>query len=112
MQKLSNLTESETVLSNKITRNKIVPSFKDSPRKPLRRRGDLIQYFPVCFRKWWWCQNSDCYGRNTGLDFKACTWLRDFLPIVPKIAVRQTVGGRGAAEGNSNSCKPFSPNST
>ena len=42
MQKLSNLTE--TVLSNKITRNKIVPSFKDSPRKPLRRRGDLIQY--------------------------------------------------------------------
>ena len=28
----------ETVLSNKISRNKIVPSFKDSPRKPLRRR--------------------------------------------------------------------------
>ena len=45
----------------------------------------------------------------TGLDFKACTWLRDFLPIFPKIAVRQTVGGRGVAEGNSKLCKPFSP---
>ena len=32
-----------------------------------------------------------------------------FLPIVPKIAVRQTVGGLGAAEGNSKPCKPFSP---
>ena len=29
---------SETVLSNKITRNRIVLSFKDSPRKPLGRR--------------------------------------------------------------------------
>ena len=46
---------------------------------------------------------------NTGLDYKACTWLRDFLPIFPKIAVRQTVGGRGAADGNSKPCKPFSP---
>ena len=45
----------------------------------------------------------------TGLDFKACTWLSDFLPIFPKIAVRQTVGGRGAVEGNSRPCKPFSP---
>ena len=44
---------------------------------------------------------------NTGLDYKACTWLRDFLPIFPKIAVRQTVVGRGAAEGNSKPCKPF-----
>ena len=33
---LSNLTE--TVLSNKIIRNRIVQSFKDSPRKPLGRR--------------------------------------------------------------------------
>ena len=31
------------------------------------------------------------------LDFRACTWLRDFLQMFPKIAVRQTVGGRGAA---------------
>ena len=46
---------------------------------------------------------------GTGLDYKSCTWLRDFLPIFPKIAVRQTVGGRGAAEGNSKPCKPFSP---
>ena len=45
----------------------------------------------------------------TGLDLKACTWLRDFLPIFPKITVRQTVGGRGAAEGNLKPCKPFSP---
>ena len=45
----------------------------------------------------------------TGLDFKACTWLRVFLPIFPKIAVRQTVGDCGAAEGNSKPCKPFSP---
>ena len=36
MQRLSYLTE--TVLSNKITRNIIVLSFKDSPRKPLGRR--------------------------------------------------------------------------
>ena len=46
---------------------------------------------------------------SSGLDYKACTWLRDFLPIFPKIAVRQTVGGHGAAEGNSKPCKPFSP---
>ena len=45
----------------------------------------------------------------TGLDFKACTWLRVFLPIFPKIAVRQTVGDCGAAEGNSKPCKPVSP---
>ena len=30
----------ETVLSNKITRNRIVISFKDSPRKPLGRRPE------------------------------------------------------------------------
>ena len=36
MQRLSYPTE--TVISNKITRNRIVLSFKDSPRKPLRRR--------------------------------------------------------------------------
>ena len=36
MQRLSYPTE--TVLSNKITRNRIVLSFKGSPRKPLRRR--------------------------------------------------------------------------
>ena len=36
MQRLSYVTE--TVLSNKITRNRIVLSFKDSPRKPLGRR--------------------------------------------------------------------------
>ena len=43
---------------------------------------------------------------NTGLDY---TWLRYFLPIFPKIAVRQTVGGRGAAEGNTKLCQSFSP---
>ena len=31
----------ETVLSNKITRNRIVLSFKDSPRKPLGRRPKM-----------------------------------------------------------------------
>ena len=36
MQRLSYPTE--TVLSNKITRNIIVLSFKDSPRQPLRRQ--------------------------------------------------------------------------
>ena len=36
MQRLSYLTE--TVLYNKITRNRIVLSFKDSPRKPLGRQ--------------------------------------------------------------------------
>ena len=48
MQRLSYSTE--TVLSNKITRNKKVLSFKDSPRKPLGRRPsekgrNLAQYF-------------------------------------------------------------------
>ena len=36
MQRLSYMTE--TVLSHKITRNRIVLSFKDSPRNPLGRR--------------------------------------------------------------------------
>ena len=31
------------------------------------------------------------------------------MPIFSKIAVGQTVGGRGAAEGNSKPCKPYSP---
>ena len=39
MQRLSYPTE--TVLSNKITTNRIVPSFKDSPRTPLRRRPNI-----------------------------------------------------------------------
>ena len=41
MQRLSYPTE--TVLSNKITRNNIVLSFKDSPQKPLRRQPFLPQ---------------------------------------------------------------------
>ena len=36
MQRLSHPTD--TVLSNEINRNRIVLSFQDSPRKPLRRR--------------------------------------------------------------------------
>ena len=40
MQRLSYPTE--TVLSNKIARNRIVLSFKDSPRKPLGRRPHII----------------------------------------------------------------------
>ena len=36
MKRLSYPTE--TVLPTKITRNRIVPSFKDSPRRPLGRR--------------------------------------------------------------------------
>ena len=38
----------ETVLSNKITINKIVRSFKDSPKKPLRRRPRVA----------WWASTS------------------------------------------------------
>ena len=41
MQRLS--YPSETVLSNKITKNIIVLSFKDSPRKPLRRGPSLAE---------------------------------------------------------------------
>ena len=41
MQRLSYPTEN--VLSNKITRNNIVLSFKDSPQKPLRRQPFLPQ---------------------------------------------------------------------
>ena len=40
MQRLPYPTE--TVLSNKITRNRIFLSFKDSPRKPLRRRPSVL----------------------------------------------------------------------
>ena len=40
MQRLSYPTE--TVLPNKVTRNRIVQSFKDSPRKSLRRRPIII----------------------------------------------------------------------
>ena len=45
MQRLSYQTE--TVLSNKTTRNRIVLSFKDSPRKPLgwRPLGKFVTYF-------------------------------------------------------------------
>ena len=42
MQRLSYLTE--TVLSNKLTRNRTGLSFKDSPRKPLRWRPHLWGY--------------------------------------------------------------------
>ena len=41
MQRLSYPTEIVLLLSNKITRNRIVPSFKDSPRKPLGRRPNV-----------------------------------------------------------------------
>ena len=44
MQRLS--YPSEIVLSNNITRNRIVPSFKDSPRKPLRRRPENEEKVP------------------------------------------------------------------
>ena len=49
MQRPAYLTE--IVLSNKITKNRIVLSFKDSPRKPLRRppcNASLL--FPSAFR--------------------------------------------------------------
>ena len=56
------------------------------------------------------CENEEIGdGYYTGLDYKAFTWLQDFLQIFPKIAVRQSLGGCGAAEGNSKPCKPFSP---
>ena len=42
----------------------------------------------------------------TGLDEKVFKWLRDFLPMFPKIAVRQTAGGCGEADGNSKPCNP------
>ena len=40
MQRQSYPTETVLLLSNKITRHRIVLSFKDSPRKPLGRRPD------------------------------------------------------------------------
>ena len=48
-------------------------------------------------------------NKSTGLEYKAFTWFRDFLPMFPKITLRQSVGGCGAAKGNSKPCKPFSP---
>ena len=44
---------------------------------------------------------------STGLDYKACTWLRYFLPIFPKIEVRQTVGGRGGSRGKFKTVQAF-----
>ena len=98
------------------------------PRKPLSRAGEAIRNFMekaagmrhprykrVRKRQWKWWKVSGSWQNyfwkyfSTGLDFKAFTWLRDFLRIFPKIAVRQTVGVCGAAEGNSKPCKPFSP---
>ena len=57
--------------------------------------------------------NMNVFGKSpksrlmwcTGLDLKAFTWLHDFLPIFPKIGVRQSVG-------DSKPCKPFSPTQT
>ena len=46
MQRQSYRTE--TVLSNKITRKTIVPSFEDSPRKPLRRRPSHLFITSTC----------------------------------------------------------------
>ena len=42
MQRLCHPTE--TVLTNKMTKNKIVLSFKDSPRKPVLDRKSLFCY--------------------------------------------------------------------
>ena len=40
----------ETVLSNKITRNRIVLSYKDSPIKPLRRQPIVVQNHGLAFK--------------------------------------------------------------
>ena len=69
----------------------------------------LIEYTQVRNQLNWSSQHFHFHATTTGLDYKACMWLREFLPIFPKIAVRQTVGGRGAAEVNSKPCKHFSP---
>ena len=48
----------------------------------------------------------------TELDWKACTWLRDFLPIFVEMADRQTAAGLTPLavlwREISNTCKPFS----
>ena len=49
MHRLSYPTE--TVESNKIARYRIVLSFKDSPRKPLRRRPKVENHAPFCDHK-------------------------------------------------------------
>ena len=48
MQRLS--YPAETVLSNKITRNRIVLSYKDSPIKPLRRQPIVVQNHGLAFK--------------------------------------------------------------
>ena len=67
MQRLSYPTET-TVLSNKITRNRIVLSFKDSPRKPLGRRPLVFTFQPSTVQ------------RDTNLENKSQDGL-NFLPI-------------------------------
>ena len=70
MQRLSYPTE--TVLSNKVTRKRIVLSFKDSPRKPLGRRPRMMRQtcllllrFPRSrSRSFSICAHSAMIGRN------------------------------------------------
>ena len=59
MQRISYPTE--TVLYNKITRNRIVPSIKDSPRKPLRRRPSIVSqlFLDRCL------QTHETFSRNS-----------------------------------------------
>ena len=57
----------ETALSNKITRNTIVLSFKDSPRKPLRRRPTeclLLGIGKLCFVGYRYPDMSTQMGRE------------------------------------------------
>ena len=85
MQRLSYPTE--TVLDNNITRNRIVISFKDSPRKPLGRRpsegGGKRSGQPenVRWRKWagrtnWLATTNDRHrvGGQIGWDSRKCNY--------------------------------------
>merc|ERR1712127_872135 len=90
MQRLSYPTE--TVLSNKITRNRIDLSFKDSPRKPLGRRPIVILTLPsstpnhlpgvLCPRKtmlpmelfFWRICSSDAGSHRAGVDGHDGKW--------------------------------------
>ena len=109
MQGLSFMTE--TVLSNNITRNRIVLSFKDGPRKPLGRRPGTSPPSPspegIPFREAIiTCLISEQFCRTTNLDspraelwetivakracYQLCLGVSNVFPIMSGVKVAWT----------------------
>ena len=85
MQRLSYPTE--TVLSNNITRNRIVQSFKDSPPKPLRRRPIISsgkvesEFCSYHVQTWSGCCCGGKHREKERTDMACQTCLDKILPL-------------------------------